>query len=111
MALLEMMHKEETAMKKQSNKKSDPPKTTLSETTPPDLVFSERIAQKAYELYEKRGWIHGLDTSDWLEAERLVLAEIKAGTKTETVAKAKTSSRERTMAIKSGSVLVRPRSA
>jgi hypothetical protein len=32
----------------------------------------ERIAQKAYELYEQRGRTHGHDVEDWLEAERLV---------------------------------------
>jgi hypothetical protein len=98
-------------MKKQSNKKSDLPKSGMAEATAMESVLRERIGQKAYELYEKRGWVHGLDASDWLEAERLVLAEIKAGTKTETVAKAKTPLRERTVATKSGSVLDRPRSA
>lgn len=97
-------------MKRQSNKKSDPPKTTFSETTTPDLALYERIAQKAYELYEKRGWVHGLDTEDWLEAERLVLVETKAAAKTDAVTKAKTPGRERIMSTKSGSVLDRPRS-
>ena len=77
-------------MKKQSNKKSDSPKSTLSKTAASDSALYERIARKAYELYEKQGSVHGLDVQDWFEAERLVLAETKAGTKTETVAKAKT---------------------
>ena len=102
---------EETAVKKQPNKKSLASKASLSETTALDSALREQIARKAYELYENRGWVHGLDTEDWLEAERLVLAETKAGTKTETVAKAKTPLRERTIATKSGSVLDRPRSA
>ena len=98
-------------MKKQSNKKSDASKSSPSETGAPDWALRERIARKAYELYEKRGWGHGLDTEDWLEAERLVLAETKAAAKTDAVTKAKPQGRERTIATQSGSVLDRPRSA
>jgi hypothetical protein len=35
-----------------------------------------RIACKAYELYEQRGRGHGRELDDWLEAERIVLAEL-----------------------------------
>jgi hypothetical protein len=35
-----------------------------------------RIAEQAYYLYEKRGHIPGHEAEDWLEAERLVLAEL-----------------------------------
>jgi hypothetical protein len=104
--------KEEATMKKQSNKKSNPSNSSLPETAVPDSALSERIAQKAYELYEKRGWAHGHDTEDWLEAERLVLAETKtenkARTKTQTKAesnpKNKTAVKERMLATKSRSV-------
>jgi len=41
-------------------------------------MLHERIARKAYELYEQRGWQHGHDVENWLEAERLILAEMKA---------------------------------
>jgi len=41
-------------------------------------ALQEQIAAKAYELYEKRGRSHGRDFEDWLEAERLVLAELKS---------------------------------
>jgi hypothetical protein len=34
-----------------------------------------RIAQRAYNLYEQRGCIHGHDFEDWLEAERQILSE------------------------------------
>lgn len=34
-----------------------------------------RIAQRAYELHERRGKIHGHDLGDWLEAERQILSE------------------------------------
>ncbi len=40
-----------------------------------EQTLRERIVQKAYELYEKRGRMHGNDLDDWLEAERLALAE------------------------------------
>ena len=105
-----MPHKEEDAMKKPSNKKSDPSKSSLTEATASDSALRERITRKAYELYEKRGWDHGLDTEDWLEAERLVLSETKTGTKTDAITKAKKPGSERNIATKSGSVLDRPRS-
>jgi len=34
-----------------------------------------KISKLAYELYERRGWDHGQDLSDWLDAERQVLAQ------------------------------------
>ncbi len=42
-----------------------------------DELLHQRIAGKAHELYECRGCCDGRDVEDWLEAERLVLAEIK----------------------------------
>ena len=38
----------------------------------------EKIQKKAYELYEKRGCVDGYDLEDWIEAERLVMAEMYA---------------------------------
>ncbi|MBI3604557.1 MAG: DUF2934 domain-containing protein [Nitrospirae bacterium] len=35
----------------------------------------ERISESAYDLFLKRGAVHGNDLSDWLEAERMVLAK------------------------------------
>ena len=37
----------------------------------------ERIAQRAYDFYQNRGETHGRDVEDWLEAERLVLAQFE----------------------------------
>jgi hypothetical protein len=37
----------------------------------------ERIALKAYELYEQRGHEGGRDMDDWLEAERIIMTEIR----------------------------------
>ena len=36
-----------------------------------------RIALKAYELYEQRGRDDNRDMDDWLEAERIVMMEIR----------------------------------
>lgn len=33
------------------------------------------IAKRAYELYERRGWRHGQELNDWLEAEQEILTE------------------------------------
>ena len=40
----------------------------------PEELFA-RTQAKAYELFEKRGRVNGRDFDDWLEAERIVLAE------------------------------------
>jgi hypothetical protein len=39
-------------------------------------VPHERIAQRAYEKWMKRGCPHGTDVQDWIEAERELVAEI-----------------------------------
>ena len=31
------------------------------------------VREQAYKLYERRGYAHGCDVADWLEAERLVM--------------------------------------
>jgi hypothetical protein len=41
--------------------------------------LSERISEVAYQLFLKRGLNHGNDLGDWLEAEQMVLAQIKSG--------------------------------
>lgn len=33
----------------------------------------DEVAKMAYELYEKRGCVHGYDVDDWYEAERLIM--------------------------------------
>lgn len=41
----------------------------------------QRIAEKAYELFLRRGQVPGHDVEDWLEAERLVrTAELREST-------------------------------
>lgn len=36
----------------------------------------ERIAQKAYELWDQRGRQEGHDLRDWLDAEEIVMEEV-----------------------------------
>ena len=38
----------------------------------PTPIGNEDIAQVAYELFQRRGGVHGHDQEDWLEAERIV---------------------------------------
>ena len=42
---------------------------------PDDRLLQERIAERAYALYQRRGQYHGNDLADWLEAEQSVLSE------------------------------------
>lgn len=39
--------------------------------------LQEKIRKKAFELYTKRGYVHGNDFKDWLEAERIVKSQIR----------------------------------
>lgn len=39
-------------------------------------AIHQRIEKKAYELFEQRGYSHGNDVNDWLEAERIVNQEL-----------------------------------
>jgi len=45
-------------------------------TTPRAHVPHERIAQRAYEKWMKRGCPQGTDVQDWVEAERELSAEL-----------------------------------
>jgi hypothetical protein len=44
-----------------------------------DQELYERVARKAYELYQQRGEAPGDDFADWLLAERLVREELRHG--------------------------------
>jgi len=59
-------------MKKNMPKKKEEP---AAEALTDDRPLRERIAERAYELHQKRGGHHGYDQEDWLEAERIVLSE------------------------------------
>jgi hypothetical protein len=41
-----------------------------------DEEFSQRVQSKAYDVYLQSGCINGRDQENWLEAERLVKAEL-----------------------------------
>ena len=36
--------------------------------------MNDRIAKRAYELHQQRGYQHGYDFEDWLQAEREILS-------------------------------------
>jgi len=55
----------------QHEKRSSEAVTILDEAT-----VRDRIALKAYELWESRGKRHGSDVENWMEAERLIVDEI-----------------------------------
>jgi len=40
------------------------------------LILHEQIAQRAYELYERRGRQSGYELKDWLQAEREIRSTI-----------------------------------
>jgi hypothetical protein len=44
----------------------------LDKTTKAHGDLSEKIAQKAYELYAARGYANGHDVEDWVQAEKIV---------------------------------------
>ena len=48
--------------------------TTDRASTP---ISCEEIARVAYELFERRGHIHGHDQDDWLTAEHIVRERVK----------------------------------
>ncbi len=39
--------------------------------------YNQRVAEKAYDLYLKRGGAHGNDVDDWLAAEKIVARKTK----------------------------------
>lgn len=61
----------------ESRKKDDRkvPGTSGASSLCDDNLRHQRIAEKAYWLYEARGCCHGHDLEDWLEAERFISAE------------------------------------
>ncbi|HEV8716501.1 MAG TPA: DUF2934 domain-containing protein [Candidatus Binatia bacterium] len=55
-------------------RKAPTPRLTLS-----DEELYDRVARKAYELYQQRGEDHGHDLADWLTAEQIVQEELLHG--------------------------------
>ena len=78
---VQLVKKWSAAMTKHENRKSASREIPVKEvgefSLGHDQLLHRRIAEKAYDLYECRGCCNGRDLEDWLEAERLVLAEIE----------------------------------
>ena len=58
--------------------RKDPPHAPISDgidesSVTSDLLSSQRIAERAYQLYEQRGREDGHALDDWLQAERELL--------------------------------------
>lgn len=51
-----------------------PPASTAAQAASPQSRF-ERIAQRAYAIYERRGGDDGSSMDDWLQAEREIDSE------------------------------------
>jgi hypothetical protein len=67
-----------TTAAKKSRASASVPQRKLSSQHPielPDGMW-ERIAAKAYQLWEERGCRVGYDLQDWLDAEEAVMEEI-----------------------------------
>jgi hypothetical protein len=39
-------------------------------------VCTEIISERAYQLFERRGCVHGFDVQDWIEAEKQLMEEV-----------------------------------
>ena len=61
------------------DKRTKPPDAVPSRSVMPPEVW-QRIAQTAYDLWERRGRRNGDDLRNWLTAERIVLGQLN-GTK------------------------------
>jgi hypothetical protein len=46
--------------------------TPLEQTTYPQGDFYQKVQEMAYRLYVARGYAHGYDVEDWLQAEQIV---------------------------------------
>lgn len=51
--------------------------STSSAASDQEADLQQRIAEKAYELYQLRGYCHGLDRYDWELADQLVRLELE----------------------------------
>jgi hypothetical protein len=51
------------------------PAQAASNANAKELALFERIAQRAYELYERRGGQAGSELEDWLQAEREIIGD------------------------------------
>lgn len=57
--------------------KKSAPKIPRKKTVSSKESIHDKIARKAYEIYEKRGRKHGKDVEHWLEAEEFITGSKK----------------------------------
>jgi len=62
----------------QTTRRASPPSPAPPLTIRDEELY-ERVAQRAYQLYQDRGEEHGHDLTDWFAAEQLVQAELLHG--------------------------------
>jgi outer membrane biosynthesis protein TonB len=48
-------------------------------------AIKQKIEKRAYQLFLKRGGIHGYAMEDWSQAEKEILTELNAGKKAEVI--------------------------
>ena len=72
-----MATKKETTSKKTVAKTAAAAKTPRKRSASAKKSIHDKIAEKAYELYEKSGRIDGKDVEHWLKAEKLVIGSKK----------------------------------
>ena len=65
-------------MAETSRKKGNGRETMRADPPAAPAPIQERVARRAYELFERRGYEPGRDMDDWLEAERQVRGEDRA---------------------------------
>jgi hypothetical protein len=53
---------------------------TAKPAVPPHKISPDKIAMRAYDKWVKRGYKHGRDQQDWLEAEAELRAEFGSST-------------------------------
>jgi hypothetical protein len=56
--------------------KRSPVHRSAQAATPVTWPSDDAIRARAYALFEQRGHVHGHDVEDWLEAERVLHAEL-----------------------------------
>lgn len=71
------------AKKAPSTPRSPSKKATRSTRATRTRVSPEAVAEKAYERYAERGYVHGHDMEDWFVAERELSAGKARGRKKE----------------------------
>ncbi len=69
---------ESTVGDQPARKAGSAPSPSPAGEVPSREALREKIAVKAYELFERRGQVHGHDLDDWLEAEQRVVSERRA---------------------------------